>query len=292
MGILLGKEYPWTSGKIFIAEESGLWGESHGHIFIEIVYFSGKGGYHCVKGKYYPIQKGDVFLIPPKTEHFYVNDVAFPDSSGVEVINLIFREDIFTVPDGETNYVNGLISYYADDSYKLELDSLDCLYCSDIDFLIRDLMTEIKSEQENKSVGYQIVVEAKLKTLIALMVRRYLSGSNERAILSHKGIALHIASMIDHSYREPPKTEELAVKFGFSESSIRRIFKEEMGVSIGKYIQQVRIKAACRYLLEHNLSVEVIMDKIGMNDKKQFYELFKREVGMTPKEYKNLGGLN
>ena len=287
MKVLLGKN-DWFEN-MQVTEETELWGDLHGHTFIEIVYFDAGGGFHCVNGQYYSIKKGDVFLVPPGVEHFYTKDVVNSEYSGTKVINLIFNDDIFDEIDKGQGFIKGLYAYYAKGVYQTSIQPLDCLFCSDFDHVIYDLLQSIKHEQETKDVGYWVVMEANLKTLIAIIFRRHLIEKNERLILSHQGIAMHIVTMIEQNYKDTPKIVDIANKFGFSESSIRRIFKEETGVSFWKFVQQVRIKAACRYLVEGNLSVETVMEKVGMSDKKQFYELFKREVGMTPKEYKNSG---
>ena len=188
-------------------------------------------------------------------------------------------------------FLDCLYDYYLSELYeKSDFSEDEPVYVRDDDKAIYNLLNEIRKEQMERRVGFQVVVEAKLKELMAVFFRKLFEKNADDLSLSHKGIALQIAFMLDQNYKNPPEIEALAEQFNFSASSLRRIFKNEIGVSVWKYVQHVRMRMACKYFNEEKLSVEAVMEKIGMSDKKQFYELFKRETGVTPKEYKLRGG--
>ena len=63
-------------------------------------------------------------------------------------------------------------------------------------------------------------------------------------------------------------------------------FKQEMRVSITQYITRIRIEQAQRLLNESDLKVGEIAGRVGLSDPRYFNTVFKRQVGMTPSEYR------
>lgn len=294
MRILLDDLISASVEKVQITEESTLGKDEHGHEFIELVYFCSAGGYHYVNGKTFPIKRGDVFLIAPYVPHYYTRDLKRKNGEGeaedykIEVINLIFHKSVLGDAFSDKNFNKHLIEYYVDGLYKSVFmeNSDDCIHAYDDDLKIYNFLIDIREEQKAKNLGYIAIVEAKLKEILILTIRKYITPDKQEEEFSSKGIAIFIASWIEQNYREPVNLEEIADRCFLSVSSIRRIFKQYFGIPIFQYMQQVKIKMACKYLLEENLTVDALMEKIGLNDRKWFYELFRRETGITPKEYR------
>lgn len=285
MIILSDKESEWKYDKIKIASETALWSDLHGHEFVEIVYFCDGGGYHRIQDKYYPVKKGSLFLIPPGVIHCYVSDIVNPDVKGISVINLVFLKEILGENCSSETFTENIYNFFEMPAPQASDGEKEFIYCMDNDFVLHDLLREVREEQKEKRLGYRAMMESKLKEIMVLILRRHIEEGQKNLSVTSRGVILHIASILQQNYQNPPDIEELAKQFNISVSSIRRLFKETMGVSIGKYLQTVRIRWACQ-LLSDGLSVEEVMGRIGLQDRKHFYELFKRETGMTPKEYK------
>lgn len=64
-----------------------------------------------------------------------------------------------------------------------------------------------------------------------------------------------------------------------------RIFKEEEGQNFIDYVTQRRMQLACE-LLENNVKTAEICDRIGYHDMKHFYKVFKKNMGISPGQYK------
>ncbi len=80
--------------------------------------------------------------------------------------------------------------------------------------------------------------------------------------------------------------QSIATKYKFSAKYLSFSFKEYTGYSLAAYIQMKRVEAAC-YLLEHSsLSISEIVFKIGLENENYFYTLFKKNMGVTPKQYR------
>ena len=74
---------------------------------------------------------------------------------------------------------------------------------------------------------------------------------------------------------------------GINRSYFSRIFKQKLEVSPKVYLQNYRLKHACKLLCETNESVESVAKKVGYQDAFTFSKLFKKLVGMSPGNYRN-----
>ncbi len=72
-----------------------------------------------------------------------------------------------------------------------------------------------------------------------------------------------------------------------SPSYYANLFKKSTGMTFRNYVTQERIEQAKRLLLT-DMQVQEIAFKVGFEDRPYFTELFKKQVGMTPSEFKSI----
>lgn len=84
-------------------------------------------------------------------------------------------------------------------------------------------------------------------------------------------------------------SDSLAERLGLSSNYLREIFRESVGVTLSNYINEFRCEKAGEMLLETNLSIAEISEKIGLSNQNYFFTLFKKFKGLTPQQYRNKG---
>ncbi len=99
----------------------------------------------------------------------------------------------------------------------------------------------------------------------------------------HIGAAL---GLIHASLSEPWTVATLASKVGMSRAAFSQLFSEKAGVAPIRYIQMCRIQRATRLLVESPHSLSEIGRRIGYSDATAFSRAFRREVGVSPREYR------
>lgn len=91
---------------------------------------------------------------------------------------------------------------------------------------------------------------------------------------------------IRKKYSTANTIEELITDVPASRRNLVRRFKQVTGITPIEYLQKTRIEAAKQMLEESQYSILEVMLESGYNDLKTFRTLFKKNVGMTPKMYR------
>ena len=78
----------------------------------------------------------------------------------------------------------------------------------------------------------------------------------------------------------------LALDCHVSYSTLRTFFHKEVGITLGRYHMNLRIKKVQDLLTETDLSVTEIARSLGFYDQKRLSALFKRETGISPLQYR------
>lgn len=91
---------------------------------------------------------------------------------------------------------------------------------------------------------------------------------------------------IEKHYSNPSLSRSLiAEHLSVNASYLSDVFKTETKIGLSEYITQVRINKAKRLLTENTISIQEIAKAVGCNSLQYFYQLFKKETGITPAEY-------
>jgi AraC family transcriptional regulator len=67
---------------------------------------------------------------------------------------------------------------------------------------------------------------------------------------------------------------------------LARVFREYYGCSIGEYVRQLRVEAACQDLSRSNKPISAIAATAGFYDQAHFTNVFKTHVGVTPGQFR------
>lgn len=81
--------------------------------------------------------------------------------------------------------------------------------------------------------------------------------------------------------------DDWAAEVNLSRRTLTRHFKQKMGLSLGQWIHQVKIIKACE-LLSKGDNVTTVAFSLGFNQVSVFTTLFKKQLGITPTQFKTL----
>jgi AraC-like DNA-binding protein len=98
----------------------------------------------------------------------------------------------------------------------------------------------------------------------------------------------NISKNINENYDKNIDLHAVADNIYITPSYVSMLFKQELGVNFVDYLQQVRLKKACDLLKDTNkLKCYEIAYKVGFRDEKYFMQVFKKNFGVTPSQYRN-----
>ena len=92
---------------------------------------------------------------------------------------------------------------------------------------------------------------------------------------------------IEEEYLEDHDFNLLAREAGFSPATFRRRWARLVGTPPHRFVLEMRVRKACRLLVETEMSVGEIAAALGFRDPLYFSRLFPRMVGMTASDYRN-----
>lgn len=98
------------------------------------------------------------------------------------------------------------------------------------------------------------------------------------------GRALKIAAILRNDPADRRPLSALCRLSGASKRTIERLFREETGITFGRWRQQMCLVQAIRLLAEGNKVTSVALEA-GYNSPSAFIAMFKKVLGMTPVQY-------
>lgn len=99
-----------------------------------------------------------------------------------------------------------------------------------------------------------------------------------------------VTTYIEEHLDEIENPKELADILDVSHETLRKRFRREEGMPLGKYIRQTRIDKARQLLLKTEEPVYVVCWKVGFSSDSSGIRAFKRCTGMTMGEYRRRYG--
>lgn len=103
---------------------------------------------------------------------------------------------------------------------------------------------------------------------------------------NHLNDRVHIVQeWMIHHFRDKLTTEQLAEIANTSSRHLTRLFKEATGITLGQYLEKIRMEHAVQLLKENN-KIQTIANACGLESPNQLRQLFKKHFGVTPSEYK------
>ena len=108
----------------------------------------------------------------------------------------------------------------------------------------------------------------------------------------HTGIRA-VKKHLDESFTLPSfSVEQLCYDAGMSHAHLLRLFRQEYGTSVIRYVVSKRIALACELLSTTDLSVQSVAFSCGFSDEPHFMKTFKKYVGCSALQYrkKHMGG--
>ena len=205
----------------------------------------------------------------------------FRNANGLQMYAVLFKNDIFTLSnsiESENEYLKIFMNSCREKRvFELATD----------DFMkIHILLDEMYAEYKGDDIFRKTALISYF-SIIAVIISRLdgkTCGYEQRNTVN----VSDTASFIENHFAEKFSLDELAAMSHYSPRQFTRIFISIYGTTPQKYILSLRLKKACTLLKETDISVEDTALRCGFGDGNYFSRMFRKYIGMTPKQYRSI----
>lgn len=136
---------------------------------------------------------------------------------------------------------------------------------------LRALRAGTLSELDLESVAWELCGEASL----------------DRAIPERSAAPwlARLLAILEETSSEPITVRQLAHELGLHPVHVAREFRRRHQLTIGEYVNQLRVRGACRAIRRGRDSLSDVAHSVGFSDHAHFCRVFRRSIGCTPSAF-------
>lgn len=234
-----------------------------------------------ISGHARPLHPGDMVLVPPGVSHH-----ALMHSS-----DRPYRRFVLWVSQ---EYAARLLKESPDYVFLMQraATSSRCYYhFHEAEFSsIQSRLIRLLEEFHSNRYGRNAAVYLALNDLLLYMNR--IIYEREHPVVSGSGdLMQEITLFIDEHLTEDLSLDVLADHVCLSKYYIAHYFKDNLGISIHQYITKKRLQS-CSEAIAAGSDITRTFDEYGFRDYSSFYRMFRKEYGMSPREYQEAHRMN
>ena len=235
--------------------------EHHYHYRFVLIVNLRTEGTVALDNRSFELRPGEALLVfPHQFHHFHP-----PKSDSIRWLFLTFELNNPENIAGLRNKINPL-----SETFRAYLGKLVGMYVE-------------KTAQKEASTAISM-----LAGLALLELMQQEGRSSNRATMARPSVIDQINRYIWDNFDKDLKLSDLAEKFPYSESHLRLLFRKRMGMSLGTYIQKVKMNRARSLLVSSGLNVSQVAQSCGYDSLYSFSRAFKKTTGLSPLAYKKV----
>ena len=192
--------------------------------------------------------------------------------------------------DRVDNFINRLSAVYEGDFGEIKDNVYQVMVL--LDNALKDMFGEGLSNEVNISLLEEVNHLSDLKGLKLWMlngIRHIIKIINDNHIGgSVNSIIIAAMEYINKNYTGGITLDSLAENLNISPFYLSKILKKHTGKNYTDLIAELRINKAKELLIKTDMSIKEITYATGFNSQNYFTKNFKKIVGLTPTEYKNI----
>lgn len=154
--------------------------------------------------------------------------------------------------------------------------------------LIKNILKKLVYLKEDSSeFANNLYIKSMLSIVLVLILRSCIYAEPKQKIKKSKPFLIDdIFSYINNHITEEISLDNLEKEFYVSKFHISREFKKATGITLHRYIVKAKLDL-CKKLIEEGNTIIDVAQICGIGSYNNLFRAFKKEFGITPKEYYN-----
>ena len=247
---------------------------------------SGMGAF-VVNGVRYTLEPHDLYLLPWNRQITYLPSAREPMYTAHVHIVPWYRPGSPWVPNvphnaGEAEFDSqdrGDVPWAIGNGVIRLRTEADELLGRLIDYTVRWFLHSPRDETEARALGLLLVRE---------IIRQ--AKTDARPVIARPEELTRLIIHIDKGFHLSPRIEELALLIGRSRSHVLKLFRAHLGTSAKSYVIGRQLREARELLISTIQPIAGVGKAVGLDDPYHFSKLFRRHVGLSPREYRATHG--
>lgn len=250
----------------------------HQHSFFELAYVLSGSAIHWLGGNERVINKGDYLIMDYDAHHNYIKN-----GEDFELINCLFLSEFIDKTLKDRRNFNDIVNNYMIklNNSVINISPANNIFC-DEDGYVGELLQRCLAEYGNKESGFLEIIRSKLIEIIILTMRK---NANSSPVCSDP-LCDYIVKYTSENLAQKDILKHISKEVNFSISYLSRKFRDNMSMSFTDYVQKLRIDQSMCLLGNTDKKITEIAELCGYSDMKFFNAVFKKNVGMTPREFR------
>lgn len=254
-------------------------------------YIAAGSGDFIVDGIRYSLHTGNVIIMPPYKTHLIISNGNEP------LVQYIMHFDYFEKSERILLEHKDVLD---EQEKKIEISEQEQLLGQNVtiaeipDFERNDIMRDylyLMREFEDKKHGRGIMLKSGCINLLVKTLRACRTPQESQVDKDAKKTKswIHIEKTIEylHNSKVLPDNDTIASDVGVSPNYLTKVFQEYLGMSLHKYILNIKIEKAQQILLSGDANITETAEKCGFSSIHVFSKTFRNIVGISPSEFLN-----
>ncbi|MBP1043952.1 helix-turn-helix domain-containing protein [Vagococcus sp. BWB3-3] len=152
------------------------------------------------------------------------------------------------------------------------------------------LGTDVLTTEKNQALYHRVLSEYNPEEIERILVEQVIypmvRGIKAKTSEQFKGISEKIIHIVRAEYDQDISLESIADRLHYNPNYLSSIFKKEYGINFGEFLMNYRLDMAKKWLVESDLTVKDIAEKLQYRNSQNFIRFFKKKVGTTPGDYR------
>ena len=254
----------------------------HRHNYIEMTYVLEGGLSQRIKDNIVELKPGDFCIVDQNCTH---NEMDWEDNT--IILWLCFTPEFFRTQILKKENQTELEKFLSSALEEMKKTSEYIVFrpYGSIKY-VEDTILNILIEQREKKLAYKNMIKILAMRMFEYVYKEYdFIVNREELNISHEKFFFILNQYISGNL-EIVSLNNLEERFGYGKNYYCQIIREKTGLTYAKYLIKLRLEKSVELLLHTDLSISEIVSKVGLSNRKHFYDLFDRDYHMTPAEYR------